>query len=106
MLICFFLSVLASHAQGEANIWYFGQNAGLDFNSGNPVALTNGQLVSEEGTSVLSTASGQLLFYTNGVTVYNKNHQIMQNGSGLFGDSSATQSSLIVQKPNSSNLYY
>ena len=98
--------MLASHAQGEANIWCFGQNAGLDFNSGNPVALTDGQLVSNEGTSVLSTSSGQLLFYTNGVTVYNKNHQIMQNGSGLLGDSSATQSSIIVQKPNSSNLYY
>ena len=47
--VLFILSMLTSHAQGEANIWYFGKNAGLDFNSGSPVALTNGQLVTSEG---------------------------------------------------------
>jgi hypothetical protein len=25
-------------------IWYFGESAGLDFNSGSPVTLTNGKL--------------------------------------------------------------
>jgi len=104
--IFLFLSFLVSYAQGEANIWYFGENAGLDFNSGVPVALTDGQLNSNEGTSVLSNASGELMFYTNGVTVYNKNHVVMPNGTGLFGDTSSTQSSLILQKPNAPNLYY
>jgi hypothetical protein len=36
-------------AQGEANNWYFGSNAGLSFTSGSPVAITNGQLNTDEG---------------------------------------------------------
>ena len=106
--ILFFFVLFTSfvYSQGETNIWYFGQNAGLDFNSGVPVALTNGQLNSNEGTSVLSNTLGELMFYTNGVTVYNKNHEVMPNGMGLYGDTSSTQSSLILQKPNSPNLYY
>lgn len=106
ILIGFFLSMLVSHAQGEANIWYFGQNAGIDFNSGTPVALTNGQLVTDEGCATISNASGQLLFYTDGITVYNKNHVVMMNGNGLMGHPSSTQSATIVPKPGSNNLYY
>jgi hypothetical protein len=44
--ILFFLSLLLSttlFAQNEANIWYFGKHCGLDFNSGVPVALHDGQ---------------------------------------------------------------
>ncbi len=92
--------------QGEANIWYFGQFAGLDFNSGSPVALTNGQLSCYEGSSVISTPSGQLLFYTNGAKVWNANHQVMPNGLGLLGDNSSTQSAIIVPKPGSNTIYY
>lgn len=97
---------LAVYSQGEANIWYFGDHAGLDFNSGVPVALTNSQMFTHEGCAVLSNSAGQLLFYTDGVTIWNKNHQVMQNGTGLMGDFSSTQSAIIVPKPGSSNLFY
>lgn len=93
-------------SQGEANIWYFGENAGLDFNSGSPVALANGQIATVEGCATISNASGQLLFYTDGRTVYNKNHLVMINGSGLFGDTSTSQSATIVPKPGSLNIFY
>ncbi len=93
-------------AQGQANVWYFGQNAGLDFNSGNPVALTNGQLYQLEGVASISDASGNLLFYTDGMAVWNKQHVTMPNGSGLMGDWSSTQSACIVQKPGSATIYY
>jgi len=95
-----------SYSQGEANIWYFGYNAGLDFNSGTPVALTDGQLYTEEGCATISNAQGQLLFYTDGITVYNRHHQIMQNGVGLMGHSSSTQSATVVPKPGFANLFY
>lgn len=104
--ILFLLIPILAFPQGEANIWYFGYNAGLDFSSGSPVALTNGQLATLEGCATLSDASGQLLFYTDGITVYNKNHQIMANGMGLMGDPSSTQSATIVKKPGSTNLFY
>ena len=106
--IIFFFVLLSQllFSQGEANIWYFGENAGLDFNSGNPVALTNGQLNTIEGCATISNSVGQLLFYTDGITIYNSNHQVMLNGAGLYGDTSSTQSATIVKKPGSATLYY
>ena len=73
ILIC---SVFFATAQNEGNIWYFGENAGLDFNSGAPVPLIDGQLNTLEGCAAISDNSGDLLFYTDGMTVYNKNHII------------------------------
>ncbi|GAB1309628.1 hypothetical protein KH5_23110 [Urechidicola sp. KH5] len=98
--------VCQSVAQGEANIWYFGHNAGLDFNSGIPVALNNGQLNTYEGCSSFSDGNGNLLFYSDGTTVWNRNHTPMVNGTNLAGDASSTQSAMIIPKPNSSSEYY
>ncbi|NCA87124.1 MAG: hypothetical protein EOM83_16440, partial [Clostridia bacterium] len=93
-------------AQKEANIWYFGDYAGLNFNSGEPVVLTNGQTNTSEGCSVLSDYDGNLLMYTDGVTVWNRNHQVMDNGSGLLGNSSSSQSSVIIPVPGATLRYY
>ena len=95
-----------AHSQKQDNIWYFGYNAGLDFNSGMPLPLLDNMISTDEGVSTISDANGNLLFYTNGVVVYNKDHQIMQNGIGLLGDSSSAQSALIIQKPGSTDHYY
>ncbi|MGB0870990.1 MAG: gliding motility-associated C-terminal domain-containing protein [Flavobacteriales bacterium] len=93
-------------AQNSSNIWHFGQNAGLDFNSGTPVAIGDGQLVTQEGcATICDEVTGDLLFYTDGSTVYNANHQIMPNGTGLNGHASSTQSAVVVQKPGSSHIY-
>lgn len=91
---------------GPGSNWYFGEHAGLSFNSGTPVALSGGQLVTQEGCASISDANGNLLFYTNGVSVWNKNHQQTPNGFGLLGDDSSTQSAVIVSKPGSSGHYY
>ena len=99
-------STLFTSAQNEGNIWYFGENAGLDFNSGVPVALTDGQLNTLEGCATISDNNGDLLFYTDGMTVYNKNHIVMPNGFGLLGHNSSTQSAIIVKKPGSTFIYY
>ncbi|WP_439152569.1 T9SS type B sorting domain-containing protein [Winogradskyella sp.] len=93
-------------AQGEANFWYFGLNAGLDFNNGAPEVLSNGQLATFEGCATMASADGDLLFYTDGVTVYNRNHEVMQNGNGLSGNFSSTHSAIIFPDPGDSNQYY
>ena len=49
-------------AQKEAAIWYFGESAGLDFNSGIPVTLTDGKLTTNEGCATISDKDGKLLF--------------------------------------------
>lgn len=86
--------------------WYFGNGAGLDFSSGEAVVDMNGQLHTDEGCAAISDIDGNLLFYTSGSTVWNRNHQIMQNGTGLYGDWSAMQNSIIIPKPQSDNIYY
>ncbi|UZO80870.1 T9SS type B sorting domain-containing protein [Aquimarina sp. ERC-38] len=92
-------------AQGEANNWYFGINAGLNFNTTPPTPLTNGRIRTLEGATAISDATGALLFYTDGSIVYNRNHDVMENGTGLKGDESSTTSALIVPQPNSADRY-
>lgn len=95
-------------AQKEANNWYFGQGAGITFNSGSAVNVTDGQLYTLEGCSSISDANGNLLFYTDGRKVWNKNHVQMLNSTAplLKGDPSSTQSGIIIPKPGNSTTYY
>jgi gliding motility-associated-like protein len=94
-------------AQGEASNWYFGQNAGLKFMpDGTVIPLSDGQLITNEGCSTISDLNGNLLLYTDGKTVWDRNHVIMPNGVDLFGDPSSTQSGIIIPKPNSSTIFY
>jgi len=93
-------------AQREFNNWYFGSQAGITFNSGAAVPLTDGSLFAGEGVATISDAAGQLLFYTNGVSVWNRKHQVMPNGYGVLGDVSTTQAALIIPIPGSSSQYY
>lgn len=106
ILILLLLGTGKLSAQNETKVWFFGSNAGLDFNSGSPVAIMTGMLTSIEGAASICDASGSLLFYTSGQTVYNRTHATMTNGTGLMGGGSSVQSSLIVQAPGSSTLYY
>jgi hypothetical protein len=104
LLILMFI-VGSLFSQNETKNWYFGNNAGLTFTSA-VQTLTNSPMMTSEGTAVMSDAAGQLLFYTDGVTVYDKTHSAMANGTGLLGDVSSTQSALIIKKPGSNTLYY
>ena len=92
--------------QGEGNIWYFGDNAGLDFNPGAPVALGNSAMVTQEGCATISDPGGNLLFYTDGSNVYNRTHVTMPNGTLLMGNASSTQSGVIVPRPGNPNEYF
>ncbi len=107
---------LSKHAQ----IWHFGNHAGLDFSSGVPVKITTSAMDSYEGCSSYCDASGQLLFYSNGGGflanpanglrtgyIWNRNNEIMYNmGQTEGGGYSAAQSALVLPKPGSPNRYY
>ncbi len=97
-----------STAQLEASNWYFGFNAGITFDpvTGAVTPVTNGQLDTFEGCASISDSSGNLLFYTDGITVFDRNHLIMQNGQGLRGNPSSTQSAIIIPKPQDPDIYY
>jgi len=59
-----------------------------------------------EGCAVATTRRGELLFYTDGQTVWNRLHQPMPSGRHLMGSGSSTQSALIVPDPGSGNIFY
>ena len=104
LLILFFSLTIT--AQKQANFWFFGEYSGLDFNTGSPVALTDGSLTTMEGCSAISTTNGALRFYTDGSTVWNRKNEVMTNGTGLMGNSSSTQSGIIVPWPGDDNKYF
>ncbi len=113
-LLCFGL-VPPGSAQNKLskrfNVWYFGVKGGLSFNQSAPQPLSGGQVNGSEweGCATMCDEAGNLLFYTDGVTIRNRNHQPMAGNSypgNLGGHSSATQSGLIVPHPGNENLYY
>lgn len=93
-------------SQNETNKWYFGLPAGLDFMTNPPAILSNGVLSTQEGCASVADAAGNLLFYTGGSTIRNSQHLVMANGFGLTGNTSSTQSALIIKKPGSNTIYY
>ncbi len=103
-LFCISSTLLAQH---DADKWHFGNMAGLDFSGGAPTVITNSAMAAGEGSASISDpVTGDLLFYTDGRTVWNANNAVMPNGSGLMGGISSTQAALIVPKPGNSSGYY
>lgn len=105
LFLSLFIIYFCSYSQGQANWWFFGDSAGVSFTSGSPIAVNTGKMWAWEGCATISDNGGNLLFYTNGVKIWNKNHIQMPNGFGLLGNTSTTQT-LIVQRPGSSTIYY
>ncbi len=108
IILPLFLLIFANniYTQKYYNNWCFGQNASIDFNQLSDTIHNKSQMNAFEGCSSISDNDGNLLFYTDGITVWNKNHDTMENGFGLLGGISSTQSALIVKQPGNSNLYY
>ncbi|RWX01059.1 T9SS type B sorting domain-containing protein [Flavobacterium cerinum] len=106
------LSTLTLFAQKEANNWVFGVSAGIHFEDDGSVNILPGNAIAtNEGCSSISDVNGNLLFYTDGRNVWDRNNTIMPNGNypagtGLLGDPSSTQSAIIVPNKNNPNLYY
>ncbi|MCX6216197.1 gliding motility-associated C-terminal domain-containing protein [Spirosoma sp.] len=95
----------AQLSQSYSN-WYFGESAGVTFSGGTRRALTDGNLHTREGCASVSDEKGQLLFYTDGSTIWNRNHTVMPGATGLGGSSASTQSALIVPYQNSTGRFY
>lgn len=103
---CFTLCVFNALAQNESNKWYFGANAALDFTTNPPTPLAGSAMNTFEGCASVSDNAGNLLFYTDGMTVYNRLHAVMSNGTGLLAYFSSSQAALVVKQPGSSIIYY
>lgn len=103
------LSYQKTIGQKEDYIWYFGHaGVGLDFNGCDPVVVNDGNLDESmwEGAASLADAeTGDLLFYTSGLKVYNADHQVMLNGDPV-GLSNSLAQMVVVPWPGSLSKYY
>jgi len=88
------------------NQWYFGEMAGIDFNDGASPITDENLMTSPVAASSISDANGELLFYTNGVSVWNREHELMVNGNDIGGDSTSVQGAMIVPVPGDSTIFY
>lgn len=110
----FLVSILfQSHAQDSdirrTYTWHFGHGSALDFSSGTPQYISGSEVYGNEGVASISDTCGNLLFYSNGDTLWNRNNQVMPNGLGLLGPDyymSSTQSCLIVPQPGNDSIYF
>jgi gliding motility-associated-like protein len=105
ILICLTITGLAQ-AQSPADWWFFGQQAGVHFDGGNPIPNFDGQLTTIEGCAAISSTIGELMFYTGGTNVWDSTHTVMPNGSGLLGNPSSSQSAVIVPYPGFPSKFY
>ncbi|HTH56104.1 MAG TPA: hypothetical protein VL728_08650, partial [Cyclobacteriaceae bacterium] len=114
--VSFFALVLASAVTATAqnlaqHNWYFGNSVNaIRFNRGTNKAfiVTNKAIPFGTGGSAVATdpANANLLFYTDGVNVYNANNVVMPNGNGLTANSTSNQPVVICPKPNDSTVFY
>ncbi|MEN8225977.1 MAG: gliding motility-associated C-terminal domain-containing protein [Bacteroidota bacterium] len=87
----------------RTNNWYFGLDAGVEFNSGEAVALYDGKMYDHtfRGNTTMSDTNGNLLFYTNGWHLWNKNHVYM-----TYQFLATTQQVISFPFPGADHLYY
>lgn len=100
--ILYFLILLPSTicAQNTGSYWFFNDSLGLNFNKDSFKMIYEGVTNTKEGTSVICE-SDSLVLYTDGVTVWDKTHTEIENGTDLFGDHSSIQSSIILKQSDS-----
>src|SRR5690606_25196633 len=113
LYIIWIFLVTISISEGFAqytNTWAFGHRAGIDFSNNNASVITT-SLSTHEGCAAMCDANGQLLFYTDGTSVWRSNHNYMPNGVQLLHFSinvtnSTSQGAVIVPMPGTSDKYY
>lgn len=91
-------------------VWAFGDSTGLNFNAGGPVPFKTSMRTDESAASIADPETGQLLFYTDAMSCWDANHQLMPNGNDLMGGVSNNftthQGACIVPVIGTTNRYY
>lgn len=94
-------------SQKQADLWYFGEKAGIDFRTGSAIPDTSENVMSAvKASAVISDSSGNMLFFTNGSKVWDRNFTLMGNANGLDGDLGVTQPCIIIPNPASPDIFY
>ncbi len=105
LILIFFCWISRIFGQGEANVWYFGEKFGLNFNTTPPTVLTNGSNATSsgegEGSSSICAADGTLLAYGDAVNLYRGNGTTLTSLTGGY----STSQTIIVPWPGLAGNY-
>src|SRR5690606_28282592 len=85
--ICWHIAVFA---QKENSHWYLGMPAAIDFSGNSPEIVPMHAIGGYGGGASMSDANGDLLFYTNGVAFFTKDHEVMPGTENFSGHRAAT----------------
>ena len=106
ILLIFLFSVFQQRAT-EKDLWIFGKGASLKFDSptSNPYSLSSDFLInSPEAAATGFDKDGNLLFYSDGVNVWNYENTVIY--SSLQGNQDATQGITVFKPPSIDSLFY
>lgn len=111
--IAIFLLIAFSSAAQQGNNVAFGEYGGLNFSNGSPSvfrsAVIHNNGITSSMTTTMSDCEGNIVFYSNGDSVWNKNHEAMDGGV-LSTSTSVTSWArfpvLSFPYPDSSGLYF
>jgi gliding motility-associated-like protein len=104
-LFCLLGLIQHVYAQKSEYNWYFGRYAAINFETS--VAqpkFDNQQNTYGKTASISDPITGKLLFYTDGVNVWNHKHSLMVNGN--IPSASPTGDVVITPMPGNLNKYY
>lgn len=89
--------------------WYFGDGAGIDFKTGQPIstdAMAGGNSA-PQGNAIVGDANADILYLTNGETLWFGNEvKPAMNGNAVGGSRAVSQNSLFVDFPGDETLFY
>ncbi|MEM6263326.1 MAG: gliding motility-associated C-terminal domain-containing protein, partial [Bacteroidota bacterium] len=95
--------------------WALEDSMIMDFTVNPPVISKQGNLVGLqpppgspylENSVTISDRNGNLLFYSNGRTIWDRTHNVMPNGSGIMGNPSTMQGTIAFPDPGDPQVYY
>ncbi|NLJ08593.1 MAG: hypothetical protein GX437_13105, partial [Sphingobacteriales bacterium] len=107
IILIFTVNAHNGFSQKEARYWAL-PGFFLDFYGGDtiPSLITGSNNFTNFANGTISDAYGNLLFYTNGATIWNRNNDTMKNGDSLFFYPGSVQGALIIPYPGDTNLYF
>ena len=112
LLLLFLLLIQFAYSQPNKRTcnWFLNKEIGIDFNTGIPVENLDDPTLSGSNiigsVSTMSDTNGYLLFYSKGIDIVNREHEIMDGGNSGPNFYPSFQSALSMPKPGSNNLYY
>ncbi|MCB9245145.1 MAG: T9SS type A sorting domain-containing protein [Flavobacteriales bacterium] len=106
VLVLLLLLIIPAHSQIlRTKNWHFGYNTSLRFEKDTVIVGTSA-ISSVESCASISDESGNLLLYTDGVTVWNKHNKVIPNGTGILGHKSSARGSVFVTMPGNDSLLW